>query len=154
MRTSRHGSESPVKIDPILHESAQWKREHDEWMRDINAWDRELRHLMLLIYELDKTLPYERKRLAQHMEDVQAHQKLLNEHESVLSQYTDRLSRKGWHGESVIALSSKLKATHTRQRHRHDRVKDAHLLLRQRHHQAMAQVGNLMEQFRSKIDNR
>lgn len=153
MRTTRHRFESPVKIDPILHESAQWKREHDEWLRDITSWDRELRHLMLLIYELDKTLPYERKRLAQHMEDVQAHQIMLHEHESVLSQYMDRLSRKGWHGEPKIVLSSKLKSMHTRQRQRHDRVKDAHLSLRQRHHQAMAQVRNLMEQFRSKIDH-
>ena len=151
MRAMHRRFEPSANLDSIVHECAQWKRDHEEWVRDISGWDRELRHLMLMIYELDKTLPYERKRLAQHVEDIEAHQRLLDEHEHVLGQYKTRLSKQGWYSKSEAGLSMKVKAIHTRQRHQHHRVKDAHLSLRQRHHQAMRQVADIMGQFRKRI---
>lgn len=151
MSSTHHRFKAHRNVDSLFYEWTQWKREHDEWLRDISGWDRELRHLMLLIYELDRTLPYERKRLAEHMEEIQAHQRLLDDHEGILGQYKIRLSRHGWYGKSEAELSSKLKTIHSRQRHQHARVKDSHLSLRQRHQHAMAQVANIVEQFRKKV---
>jgi hypothetical protein len=151
MSTMHRRFEAHRKVDSLSYEWAQWKREHDEWLRDISGWDRELRHLMLLTYELDKTLPYERRRLAQHMEEIQAHQRLLDDHGGVLGHYKTRISKQGWFGKSETELSSKLKTIHSRQRHQHARVKDSHLSLRQQHQQAMTQVKDIVEQFRKKV---
>jgi hypothetical protein len=151
MNSMHHRSESLRKVDSLMYEWTQWKREHEEWLRDVSGWDRELRHLMLLIYELDKTLPYERRKLAQHLEEIQAHQRFLDDHEGVLSHYKTRLSGHGWYGKSEAELSVKLKATHSKQRHQHARVKDSHLSLRQRHQHAMAQVKEILELFWKKV---
>lgn len=137
-------SEADEGVNAYLQEWSHWVRERDQWIEDVDQWGRHLRQLILLIHELDNALPYERQRLAEHLDAVKEHLKTLESHGRLLN----RIKIRAGHG-MVAGMPSDVRKEHDKLRYEHARVRDAHLGLRHQHQQAMERVDELLGRFKN-----
>lgn len=150
-RFDPHGSQKKHSIDSFVLELSKWIEEQDAWMDEVTEWDHQLRHLMVLVHELDNSLPYERQLLVNHHDVIKTHRRLLETHAGTLKRHRGNIPKRHEPETSSQDSPDNVTHDHSKQHFQHMRVRDSHLAIRFRHQQAMNKVYDLLEKFCKKI---